>query len=314
MDLTSRGDLAKRLRGRAFEIVLGAMIVLLSLAFLGYLIHRNWATLTAHRWRFNYAQLVLTMLFYLCAFFIAIWAWHSIINRLAGAGDLRLNARIYCYSTAAARLPGIAWDIATRVVMYDQVGVSKAVTGVASVLELGLITLAGVVFYLALTPFTRSFASGLGGGPLAIALVLGIVLTNPHLASYIVRKVRKDALAIPLRYRDTVQWLLIYVLVWLSGGLLLYATVRSIHDLPLSYVVHVLADWTLAGMLGAFVTFVPASLGLKEATLTLLMSRYMPEHIAVVAAILLRLLTTGYSMVLMLAFTRMRSVPGDPCS
>jgi hypothetical protein len=76
----------------------------------------------------------------------------------------------------------------------------------------------------------------------------------------------------------------------------------------------VLADWTLAGMLGAFVTFVPASLGLKEATLTLLMSRYMPEHIAVVAAILLRLLTTGYSMVLMLAFTRMRSVPGDPCS
>jgi hypothetical protein len=285
-------------------MALGAGIVLFSLTFLAYLIYRNWPMITAYRWQLDYVQLALTLVFHLCAFVIAIVGWHSLINRLAGAGDLRLNAKIYCYSAVARRLPGIAWDIATRVVMYDQAGVSKLLAGVASVLELVLITLAGTVFYIALTPITASQASELGSWPLIIALAVGAILSHPRVITWLVRKLRSDALPISLTYGDTVRWLSIYVLAWITSGLVLYATVRSVYDLSSQYLLQVIADWTLAGVLTSFVNFVPSGLGLKEVTLTLLMSRYMPEHIAVTAAIFMRLLMTGYSTLWLLISTR----------
>jgi len=95
-------------------------------------------------------------------------------------------------------------------------------------------------------------------------------------------------------------WLLAYLWTWIISGLMMYATVRSIYALPSRYVLQVVTDWTLAGVLTSFATFVPSSLGLKEVTLTVLMSRYMPEYIAVVAAILMRLFTVVYSVVWML--------------
>lgn len=284
------------LRSRRLRIALGIAIILFSLAFLGYFIYKNWVTIIAYHWQFNYAQLALTLVFHLSAFMIAIWGWHSIISRLANADNLRLNTKIYCYSAVARRLPGIAWDIATRVVMYDQAGISKAVAGMASLLELGLITLAGIVLYIALVPFTLSYVPQSSTWALAIALAVGTILTNPRLVTYLVRKAKKDALPVSLGYRDTLQWLLIYLLAWITSGLVLYATVRSIYKLAPIYLLQVIADWAFAGVITSFVTFVPSGLGLKEVTLTLLMSRYMPEHIAVAAAIFARLLMTGYSI------------------
>jgi hypothetical protein len=283
---------------------MGTAIVLFSLSFLAYLVFRNWATITAYRWQLDYLQLALTLAFHLFAFVIAIVGWHSLINRLAGASDLRLNAKIYCYSAVARRLPGVAWDIATRVVMYDQAGVSKLLAGLASILELVLITLAGTVFYIALTPITALRRSEMGTWPMVIALSVGAVLSHPRVVTYLVRRLRKDALPISLTYQDTVRWLAMYVLAWITSGLVLYATVRSVYDLSAQYLLQVIADWTLAGVLTSFVNFVPSGLGLKEVTLTLLMSRYMPEHIAVTAAIFMRLLMTGYSTLWLLISTR----------
>ena len=70
-------------------------------------------------------------------------------------------------------------------------------------------------------------------------------------------------------------------------------------------VLQVIADWTLAGVVTSIITFVPAGLGLREVTLTLLLSRYMPEHIAVSSAVLMRLLMTSYSILWLLVSERL---------
>ncbi len=305
--MNARVHLAKRLQGKRLRTGFGAAIVLLSLTFLAYFIHRNWAALTAFHWQLNYGQLILTVVFHLCAVVIALSGWHSIINKLGQAGDRLLNARIYCYSAMAARLPGVAWEIATRAVLYSQAGVSKAVVGLASLLELGLIVLSGIILYIALVPFTVPYAN-LGSLPFVIALAFGLVLSNPRLVTLVVRSFRNDAAVVSLTYRDTVAWLLIYLPVWVMGGLVLYSTVATIYDLELKYALQVIADWTISGVLMLFLTFVPSSLGLKEVTLTLLLSRYLPEHVAVAAAILARLLTTAYSIVWMLGSTRLSNL------
>ena len=88
-----------------------------------------------------------------------------------------------------------------------------------------------------------------------------------------------------------------YFLRWLTGELMLDATVRTIYDLSLQRLLQVIADWTLSGILASFITFAHSNLGLKDIALALLMSRYVAaEHIAVVSAILTRLLTVVYSL------------------
>jgi hypothetical protein len=308
MDPASRSTLPKLLRSRRFGVIFAAVIVLLSLLYLGHLIHSNWATLTAHSWQLDCAQLALTLVLHLCAYIIAIWAWHSMVKRLASAGDLRQNARIFCYSAVARRLPGAVWDIATRVVMYDSEGVSKAMVGLASLLEWIVIAVAGVVAYSALTPFTLPYLSELGSWARVGALASGIALIHPRLVTYVVRRLKEDALPVTLQYLDTLQWLLLYLVVWILGGLMLYATIRSIYSLPVSYLQQVIADWTLSGVLTSFITFLPAGVGLKEVTLTLLLSRYMPEYIAVVTSILVRLLTIAYSILWMLWSSRLQGL------
>jgi uncharacterized membrane protein YbhN (UPF0104 family) len=304
VERTSSASLVKRLRSRKPRVLLGAALILVSLALLAYFIYKNWGALTAYPWQLSYPHFVLTLVLHLCAFIIAIAAWHSIISRLAGATDLRLNARIYCYSAVARRLPGMLWDVATRVVMYDQVGISKAAAGVASLLEFVLITLAGIVLYIALTPFTLSYAQ-LGSWSLFGTLGVGLVLTHPHLVKGVVRKIKKDSVPLPLRYRDNIGWLVIYTASWAIGGLILWATIGGIYDLSSDFALQVIADWTLAGVVTSIVTFVPAGLGLREVTLTLLLSRYMPEHIAVSSAVLMRLLMTSYSILWLLVSERL---------
>ena len=305
-----KAKLAALLQSRAARIIFGAAIVLFSLAFLAYFTYSNWATLTAHHWQIDYGQLALTLLLNLGAYLAAIGAWHLMIDRLAGVGSLLLNAKIYCYSAVARRLPGVAWDIATRVVMYDYAGASKAVVSVASILELLLIALSGILLYLALMPFTLSYVSHWGSWAPLVAVVLGIVLTHPRVVTYAVRKVKKDALPVSLQYRDTLLWLFLYILDWLLGGLMLYATIRVVHPLPTAYILQLLADWTLAGVLMSLGTFMPTTLALKEVTLTVLMSRYMPEYIAMVGAILTRLLTVAYSILWVVCLARLPAASG----
>ncbi len=120
---------------------------------------------------------------------------------------------------------------------------------------------------------------------------------NPRQVTSIVRKVRSDALSVLLTYLDTARGLLMYFLRWLTGELMLDATVRTIYDLSQQRLLQVIADWTLSGILASFITFAHSNLGLKDIALALLMSRYVPaKHIAVVSAILTRLLTVVYSL------------------
>jgi len=311
MHLLSEESLSRYTSNRRVTAFLGAAVVLLSLAFLAYLIYRSWPTLRAIDTELDFGQIALTLLFNICAYVIAIWSWHSIMTRLSGQRNLRLDAIVYCYSAVARRLPGIAWDIAARVVMYDQAGVSKALVALASLLEMLLIIVAGIVSYLALAPFTLSYLSIPGSWALICALLVGGILIHPAVVTYGVHKVRKDKLPVSLQYSDTLYWLFMYVLTWIVSGFLLYATIRSFYGLSPTHLPQLLADWALAGVLTSFITFVPTGLGLKELTLTLLMSRYMPEPIAAIGAVSVRLLTTGYSIVWAVIFNRWANSAGS---
>jgi len=77
--------------------------------------------------------------------------------------------------------------------------------------------------------------------------------------------------------------------VWIGGGITLYLFANAVHPIPLTYVSSIIGIWALTGLISRATLFVPGSLGLREATLSLLLSPYIPLPRAVIISVLFRL-------------------------
>jgi hypothetical protein len=89
----------------------------------------------------------------------------------------------------------------------------------------------------------------------------------------------------------------VYVFIWIIGGILLYAIVNILYDLPVAHLGYVIGSWSIVGFLSSLLLFSPSNLGITEVGLSILLSAIMPSSIAVVIAIFARILLISYEIV-----------------
>ncbi len=283
------------LRGGGWQVAVPGVIFAASFSLLGFALYRNWSTLAGLKPHVNYLQLALTFVFYTADLTIAVVGWSLIVHRLTGFSDVRKNLKIYCYSNIARRLPGMVWYIIGRAYLYEQQGIAKTVTSVSSVLEMVVIIISGVITYLLALPLV---ATGVFSNPLVLlaVLVIGLSLTHPRVIERVLARLTKDRPSGTLRYRDTLTWLGIYVVVWLVGGLVLYSGVNVFYPLPPAQLPEVVGAWSLSGVAASLVFLSPSGLGIRELTLSFLLSQYIPAPVAIMVAVGMRLALTAYEV------------------
>jgi hypothetical protein len=252
------GALARRpaLRG-----LVGGTVMALSFGYLGYILVRNWGELVAYDWRVDYRQVALAFICYSAALMFAVLGWSLIMGRLTQATSLRRHMKYYIYTNLFRRLPAPLLYLFGRVYLYEQEGVTKSVTVTISLLEWVLIVLSGIIVYLLTLPF----------------LSLPPAWRSPWLP-----------LGMLVGYGNVLVWLIIYILVWIGGGLVLYAVINSIYALPLARLPTVVGIWVLSGLITTLVFATSAGLGLKDVTLGVLLGYLMPSPLAVIVALLMR--------------------------
>jgi hypothetical protein len=240
-------------RRPALRGLVGGTVMALSFGYLGYILVRNWGELVAYDWRVDYRQVALAFI---------------------------------CYS--AARLPAPLLYLFGRVYLYEQEGITKSVTVTISLLEWVLIVLSGIIVYLLTLPFLslppawRSPWLPLG------MLVVGALLVHPRAIRALLRLLGQEEVPLPFGYGNVLVWLIIYILVWIGGGLVLYAVINSIYALPLARLPTVVGIWVLSGLITTLVFATSAGLGLKDVTLGVLLGYLMPSPLAVIVALLMR--------------------------
>jgi hypothetical protein len=101
-----------------------------------------------------------------------------------------------------------------------------------------------------------------------------------------------------LRYIQTINWLFIYFLIWMIGGVVLYLMTISFYPLNLSVLPNIIGAWCLSGSVAILMVFLPVGLGLRELTLGLLLSSILPPGISAVIAILSRIIFTIFEIIL----------------
>lgn len=294
-------------RKQAVQWAVAAVILLVVLVGLGAMLYDSRELLLSYPWRVYPVPLATSFLTYSFALGLAIWAWGMMVNSVVGKAGWLKHARIYCLSNLGRRLPGLFWDVVGRVIMYQREGLPRVLVTVVSGLEFVLLLLSGIVVTLLTWPL---LASSRFGNPwwLLLGLISGLVAIHPTIIKLALRKLSKEAtVASDVRYRDVVMWLTIYAVIWGIGGIILFSMIATIYPVSVTLLPGIIGVWSLSGVVSMVATFSPSGLGIRELTLSMLLSLFIPAGVAVVVAILARLLLTLYEVLWALATSRIPS-------
>jgi hypothetical protein len=221
----------------------------------------------------SFATIGLYLVSLLPQFFVWIRLFSS--HHRVGWRDMEIYARMIL----VRRLPGGIWHWLGRATLYTALtSVRTEVVLFGNLMEWGmLILIAGGISAIELL----SFSAG-----------VRILLTTLAVAGAIALAVtwQPRARAWWLRLAEAVLWVFLYGFAWFIGGFILYIFARAsgANQLNLATAVGL---WSLTGGVSMIITILPV-IGVQEVSLVFLLQPYLPASVALLVALLFRLLFT----------------------
>ncbi len=272
--------------------VISLALFLLSIVVIITILISNWDVIKTYEWQIRPIWLLAVLIFWLIDLLSATWAWHLLVTHLANFKNFRRSAKICWRANLARRIPTPVWYIAGRAVLYEQEGVSKTTTSLLSSLELILFFISGLVTTLLVLPFwiIPDNAKNQINQFLLLALILPftLILVHPKFLEKIWVRLRPDITLQPLKWHHTLTWLIYYILTWVIGALVLYSVMNFLYPVPPAYIVNIIGIWSLAGSVSLAGALSLSVFSLREISLTFLLSTLIPPPIALLVAILVR--------------------------
>jgi glycosyltransferase 2 family protein len=292
---------------RVVRLTLKLGFLLLSAAVLVWVLYQYRVTLLTYPWHIQPGLVLLAISIYYVDLMLAVWGWSRLLRRLSVRLPFREHLRIYALTQVAGRIPGAPWHIAGRAAAYAQHGVSKRLTGLAAGMELVLSAvsglLCGLLIWAALPPAVQ-----VPLWLLAAAIGLGLVVIHPRIISRLLVWLGKAEEGFKLTYSDNIIGLAQYGLVWIVGGVLLFCGLNIVQPISIGLLLSVVGIWSLSGGLSLIVQLSPSGFGIREITLSAMLSMLMSPALAVVVAIMMRVLLTATELLAALIASRFSAV------
>ena len=278
----------KRLTSRSLpQLLLAGGTLLFSLAVLALLLYREWDRLFEIQWRLDPRLFAGVLLSYLLGLGLASCIWADLMRCFGSTLPALTHVEYFCLSQLAKRLPGTVWYIAGRAYLYKQVGESPRLVTFASSIELLITILSGALASLLFAGYWLSEWTPLSWWAWLFLVSAALLLLHPRLVHYLVRRFNIGEPA-PLHYGRLLLWVSLYIFNWIIGGFVLYFVGNLVTPLSLSQLPYLVGIWSLVGTLGFVVFFLPTNLGFFEVGLSLLLATLVPSTLAVIIAIVNR--------------------------
>lgn len=282
-------------RGRAFRWGLNAAVLCAVLFFLAYGVYANWEQLRQHEWTVHYGYLAGACAVYGLCFLIVLLAWSGIMSSIGAMRNWRVNARIFCYSSLPKRIPGVVWYIASRVHLYKDKEVARSVTLVGIALETVLLFVTAIMVYLCCLffPIAAPIAGRLPPTMALLLLIPLLILLVPAVWNRVIGRLL-SALRYPgrlsMRPGNLLGLTVLYLLAWVLGGVDLYLLARAVYPVPPNLLPAVIGAWAASGAISYLASYIVQGMGISEVALSVLLSHYLPLSVAIVIAVLFRIL------------------------
>jgi len=273
-------------------------ILLLSLFFIALALRANWSEFKAQDLNFDYRFIILAVLIYPVGMLPTALSWHTLLRTIGVALPFRTNLRIFSLSALPRHIPGFVWYISSRSLLYKEENTPAAVIVTASAADIILLALTGFLSTLMLLVSGISISQDLNSIrtaayiaiPILLLLIISIPLVN-RLLPYLLE--RRGVTEIPsIRQGYLVVTLLVMFIAWAGGGLILLVLAQAIYPLSWSMYQALIGAWGAAGAVSLTVGIGIQGLGIREITLSAILSLIMPPVIAIILAVVFRLVLT----------------------
>lgn len=273
-------------KNSSFQKLITVIPILVAAFVLGYMVYQQRELLLSQTWRFRWDALAFSFLTFSLALLIASLTWAWIMNSLGQKISYIRHIRYYCISNLSKRIPGTVWYIANRAQLYKDEGISRRITSLASGMELAVFILSGI-FVTALFAIPIATRYRFSIWILAIILVIGVIFLHPRVIRRIFALLNIQAPEV--EYRNLLGWLVAYSVVWMQGGIVLFAIGNALVPISLGKISYVIGSWVFVGVLSTALFFSPSNFGVTEIGLSLLLTNIMPAPTAVIITIITRI-------------------------
>jgi len=285
--------------GKSLKVVLYLVWAVL-FAFLAYTVWKSRDQLLPYLTKADYSQFIIVAAIYLLALLLAVLNWAVIMHAFQSSISLWMHAKIYLVSMVSRRLPGTIWYVGGRMVLYKKLGVPSIKTASASGIEFVISFVADALLAAFFIPLGLNLTK-VWLIPLILVAVLGLLVLRPKTISKIMTKL-KYPLVQPVRMSQVMSWLFLRMALVLTGGVMIFFTIRIFTPLGFDALLFVLGARALSGAAGMLTFLLPSSMGASDLTLLAMLSAMIPTSLATVIALLVRIYTTLFELIFGLVF------------
>ena len=274
--------------------LLGALLTLASIALI---FKRGFSEVGWDRWLAMGNALLLSTFLYGVSFNLQAWMWGLLMNRFAGIRFGWRDAEVYALSNLLRNTPGVVWYLLERVESYKKDGIQGQKTFMASTAEwVGLVLAAPIAYLIGILLDTQILTSASAIGIIFGALVLLWLLSNPALHTFFAQK--PDISKRLAKFNVLPFIVSIYVLCYLLGAGLTHITTLAIEpNTSLTFPLTIKLYALLTGFIFVSTVIIPLSFGMREISLTYLLSPYVSLESAITIAAMLRLVYLGSDLI-----------------
>lgn len=305
-------------RAPLWRRILQVTIVGTFAGFIGWAIVGRWSQVRDTAADLSPAGLALAALAATVATWCGFLSWRALLADFGSRIPLAAAARIFFVGQLGKYLPGKLWPVLTQARLGREFQVPGRASAAAALLVMVISLGCGLLLTVCLLPLVSSKAFDRYWWTLLVLPVAALALWPPVLnwgLGRAMRIARREPMPRPLSLAGigrAVGW---SVLAWLVYGVHLWALLSGLgatgaHLLPLS-----IGAFAGSWAIGFLLIVAPAGAGPREAALVVILGTSVSQPVALVAAVISRLLITvvdvaAPGLVLLAAWRRARRGPG----
>ncbi len=282
----------KKLRLNSKWISIPFLIVIFYFIFKYF--HNNINDLKEYEFNFRVTRLIVPGLLIWLAMLLNAYVYHKIIASLDSKAKLGQNIRIWFYSYLGRFFPGKIGLVASRVYLHKQQSVSGRIALFAFYLETLVSAITTLFIYLLSTilhpyPFLQDYKVFT-----YVLLAASFIALHPRIIRLQLKLLMKfkgdeQNLDFNLNYSTLVIIFLLRILIWCALGLSFYYIINSFYTVSISYFPYLTGIFALGSIIGLLAVFAPSGLGVMEGILLIGLKYIVPDGIAVVISISVRI-------------------------
>lgn len=274
---------------RSRRRLLQALAVVTVLLFWAQTLASNWQELSRFSWQVSWPWLLasLAVLVVQMILLATIWWWSL---RLMGAPvGWRLGTSLWLKTQLARYVPGGIWDIAGRLALGHEAGISVRAMSASIVLEMAMQVLSASVFLLVALLMRADAKASLYLPLAALLLVASVVILLPPVFRWFInwglRLLKREPLDIQVTYLNMLVLFGARFVghLMLGVGFVLFA--RGVTMITWQQAPAMIAAYVGAWLIGFLAIVVPMGIGVREGVLALLLQHQFPVGVIGVMAL-----------------------------